>query len=286
MKKNIIIAILILVIIVLLVFKGFMIKETKEDMLNLAEGLFDNIDQNYDIIIDNVKKEDGSNIRGREIENLLINTELYRTLFIDNKEFTYTTNVNFFNTNTGSITINFKATNGDVISNTFKYIRNGTASYLTTDNIEEPDKEKEKYYLNTDLEDETTLNSYNNSQTQTPITHEVFQMYHEDGRICIEILKESKDDIIASTQNTLNDELKTLKNINNNYDIEWNDNYSTFSVYYEKDVEEKVISNTMRISILSSSIILQALNNGQDWHLTINYYNYKTNELLNTETFR
>ena len=59
MRKNIIIAILVLVIIVLLVFKGFMIKETKEDMLNLAEGLFDNIDQNYYIITDNVKKKMG-----------------------------------------------------------------------------------------------------------------------------------------------------------------------------------------------------------------------------------
>ena len=286
MKKNIIIVILVLIIIVLLVFKGFMIKETKEDMLNLAEGLFDNIDQNYDIIIDNVKKEDGSDIIGSEIENLLINTGLYRTLFIDNKEFTYTTNVNFFNTKTGSITVNFEAANGDVISNTFKYIRNGATSYLTTDNIEESSKEKEKFYLNLDLEKETELNSYNNNQTQTFIAHEVFQMYHEDGRICIEIFKEAKDDIIASTQNTLNDELKSLKNINNNYDIKWNDNYSAFSVYYEKDVEEKVISNTMRISILSSSIILQALNNEQDWHLTINYYDYQTNELLKTETFR
>lgn len=44
--------------------------------------------------------------------------------------------------------------------------------------------------------------------------------------------------------------------------------------YYEKDVEEKVITNTMRISI-PSSIILQALNNEQDRHLTINYYDYK-----------
>ena len=285
MRKNIIIAILVLVIIVLLVFKGFMIKETKEDMLNLAEGLFDNIDQNYDIITDNVKNEDGNNIIGQEIENFLINTGLYRTLFVDDKEFNFITNVNFFNTKTGNITINFKAANGDVISNNFKYIRNGETEYFIADNFEESNKEKEKFYLNTDLENETELNSYNN-QTQTFIVSEVFQTGYEDDKLYIEIFKESKEDIITSSKNTLNDELKSLKKINNNYNIEWNNNYSLFSVYYEKGVEEKVISNTMKTSILFSSMILQALNNEQDWHLTINYYDYQTNELLNTETFR
>mgnify|MGYP001623747273 FL=1 len=285
MRKNIIIAILVLVIIVLLVFKGFMIKETKEDMLNLAEGLFDNIDQNYDIITDNVKKEDGNNIIGQEIENFLINTGLYRTLFVDDKEFNFITNVNLFNTKTDNITINFKAANGDVISNNFKYIRNGETEYFIADNFEESNKEKEKFYLNTDLENETELNSYNN-QTQTFIVSEVFQTGYEDDKLYIEIFKESKEDIITSSKNTLNDELKSLKKINNNYNIEWNNNYSLFSVYYEKGVEEKVISNTMKTSILFSSMILQALNNEQDWHLTINYYDYQTNELLNTETFR
>ena len=96
MKKNIIIAILVLVIIVLLIFKGFMIKETKEDMLAIAKDSFSDIDTDYERIRENIKKEDGSNLSNTEIENLLLNTGLYRTLFTDDETFTYITNVNFF----------------------------------------------------------------------------------------------------------------------------------------------------------------------------------------------
>ena len=284
MRKNIIIAILVLVIIVLLVFKGFMIKETKEDMLNLAEGLFDNIDQNYDIITDNVKKEDGNNIIGQEIENFLINTGLYRTLFVDDKDFTYITNVNFFNTKTGNITINFKAANGDVISNNFKYIRNGETEYFIADNFEESNKEKERYYFDVDLANGDTIN-YNEVETKEQIDYEIIHFGYEE-RAYVEILKEAKDDIKASNKKSLTKEIKTLKKLNENYDIKWNDDYTTFSVYYDESIEEKAIAQTLKVRMLYSSITSQALNNNPDWHLTINYYDYQTNELLKTETFR
>lgn len=285
MKKNIIIAILVLVIIVLLIFKGFMIKETKEDMLAIAKDSFSDIDTDYKRIRENIKKEDGSNLSNTEIENLLLNTGLYRTLFTDNETFTYITNVNFFNTKSGSITFNFKAINGDTLSNTFKYIRNGETEYLIADNFEESNKEKERYYFDVDLANGDTIN-YNEIETKERIDYEIIHFGYEDERTYIEILKEAKDDIKASNKKSLTKEIKSLKRINENYDIKWNDDYTIFSVYYDESIEEKVIAQTLKVRILYSSITSQALNNNPDWHLTINYYDYQTNELLKTETFR
>lgn len=285
MKKNIIIAILVLVIIVLLIFKGFMIKETKEDMLAIAKDSFSNIDTDYERIRENIKKEDGSNLSNTEIENLLLNTGLYRTLFTDDETFIYITNVNFFNTKSGSITFNFKAINGDTISNTFKYIRNGETEYLIADNFEESNKEKERYYFDVDLANGDTIN-YNEIETKERIDYEIIHFGYEDERTYIEILKEAKDDIKASNKKSLTKEIKSLKRINENYDIKWNDDYTIFSVYYDESIEEKVIAQTLKVRILYSSITSQALNNNPDWHLTINYYDYQTNELLKTETFR
>ena len=285
MKKNIIIAILVLVIIVLLIFKGFMIKETKEDMLAIAKDSFSNIDTDYERIRENIKKEDGSNLSNYEIENLLLNTGLYRTLFTDDETFIYITNVNFFNTKSGSITFNFKAINGDTISNTFKYIRNGETEYLIADNFEESNKEKERYYFDVDLANGDTIN-YNEIETKERIDYEIIHFGYEDERTYIEILKEAKDDIKASNKKSLTKEIKSLKRINENYDIKWNDDYTIFSVYYDESIEEKVIAQTLKVRILYSSITSQALNNNPDWHLTINYYNYKNNTLLKTETIR
>ena len=284
MKKNIIIAILVLVIIVLLIFKGFMIKETKEDMLAIAKDSFSDIDTDYERIRKNIKKEDGSNLSKTEIENLLLNTGLYRTLFTDDETFTYTTNVNFFNTKTGSITFNFKAINGDAISNTFKYIRNGETEYLIADNFEESNKEKERYYFDVDLANGDTIN-YNEVETKEQIDYEIIHFGYEE-RAYVEILKEAKDDIKASNKKSLTKEIKSLKKLNENYDIKWNDDYTTFSVYYDESIEEKAIAQTLKVRMLYSSITSQALNNNPDWHLTINYYDYQTNELLKTETFR
>ena len=284
MKKNIIIAILVLVIIVLLIFKGFMIKETKEDMLAIAKDSFSDIDTDYERIRENIKKEDGSNLSNTEIENLLLNTGLYRTLFTDDETFTYTTNVNFFNTKTGSITFNFKAINGDTISNTFKYIRNGETEYLIADNFEESNKEKERYYFDVDLANGDTIN-YNEVETKEQIDYEIIHFGYEE-RAYVEILKEAKDDIKASNKKSLTKEIKSLKKLNENYDIKWNDDYTTFSVYYDESIEEKAIAQTLKVRMLYSSITSQALNNNPDWHLTINYYDYQTNELLKTETFR
>ena len=277
MKKNIIIAILVLVIIVLLIFKGFMIKETKEDMLAIAKDSFSDIDTDYERIRENIKKEDGSNLSKTEIENLLLNTGLYRTLFTDDETFIYITNVNFFNTKSGSITFNFKAINGDTISNTFKYIRNGETEYLIADNFEESNKEKERYYFD-------TIN-YNEIETKERIDYEIIHFGYEE-RAYVEILKEAKDDIKASNKKSLTKEIKSLKKLNENYDIKWNDDYTTFSVYYDESIEEKAIAQTLKVRMLYSSITSQALNNNPDWHLTINYYDYQTNELLKTETFR
>lgn len=288
-KRNILIIIVLLLIIVLISFKVFMIKETKNDMLAIAKDLFNDIDTDYERIKENIKKEDGSNLSNTEIENLLLNTGLYRTLFTDDETFTYTTNVNFFNTKRGSITFNFKAINGDTISSTFKYFRQDTTSYLiATDNIiKDSNKEKEKYYLDTDLKNDEELNFYEDSnEKNTNIGYEVLHIDSENNKLFIEILKEAKDDIIYATEKHLTDEIKNLKNINENYKVNYNDDYTVFSIYYDEATNNKIIAQTLKTRILYFSIISQALDNKEDWHLTINYYNYKNNTLLKTETIR
>ncbi len=288
-KRNILIIIVLLLIIVLISFKVFMIKETKNDMLAIAKDLFNDIDTDYERIKENIKKEDGSNLSNTEIENLLLNTGLYRTLFTDDETFTYTTNVNFFNTKRGSITFNFKAINGDTISSTFKYFRQDTTSYLiATDNIiKDSNKEKEKYYLDTDLKNDEELNFYEDSnEKNTNIGYEVLHIGSENNKLFIEILKEAKDDIIYATEKHLTDEIKNLKNINENYKVNYNDDYTVFSIYYDEATNNKIIAQTLKTRILYFSIISQALDNKEDWHLTINYYNYKNNTLLKTETIR
>lgn len=289
-KRNIlIIIVLLLIIIVLISFKVFMIKETKNDMLTISEDLFNSIDKDYKIIKDNIKKEDGSDLSNAEIENLLLNTELYRTLFTDDETFTYITNVNFFNTKTGNITISFETVKGDTISSTFKYFRQGTTSYLiATDNIiKDSNKEKEKYYLDTDLKNDEELNFYEDSnEKNTNIGYEVLHIDSENNKLFIEILKEAKDDIIYATEKHLTDEIKKLKNINENYKVDYNDDYTVFSIYYDEATNNKIIAQTLKTRILYFSIISQALDNKEDWHLTINYYNYKNNTLLKTETIR
>lgn len=291
MKKRkgiIFILILILIIIVLISYKSFMIKEAEEDMLAITKDLVNEIDTNYESyekIKENIKKEDGSNLSNAEITNLLLNTGLYRILLTEDASFTYTTKVNFFKTKTGNITFNFKAINGDIVFNTFKYIRNGAYEYLIADNFEESNKEKEKYYFAIDLANGDTIN-YNEPETKKSLDYEIIHFGYEDEKAYIEILKEAKDDIKASDKRDLNKEIKSLKKINKNYAVKWSDDYKTFSVYCNRALDEKVTNQTLKIRILFTSIISQALDNEEDWHLTVNYYDYQTNELLNTETFR
>ncbi len=46
------------------------------------------------------------------------------------------------------------------------------------------------------------------------------------------------------------------------------------------------IAKSMRVKMLASSSFIQTLNGNGDWHLTINFYDFQTKELLHKEIFR
>lgn len=114
----------------------------------------------------------------------------------------------------------------------------------------------------------------------------MFYEKNADNTISFEIIKEAISDYKISLINNLNKLSNSLKDINGNYNITWNLNFSEFNIYYEESVKSKVIYYEMYLKILKSSIILQTLNDNNDWHLKINYYNYDTNELLSSQTIR
>ena len=86
--------------------------------------------------------------------------------------------------------------------------------------------------------------------------------------------------------NMMYEELDSLKNINEEYDIKWDKECKEFSVYYDKSVDSKLIATTMEYRMILCATVVQALDGNRDWHLTINYYDYNSEELLKTETIR
>lgn len=284
-KRKLVLIIIIIILFVFLLFKSDMFKETKENMLNITKDLVEDIDsRDYEEIKTILKKEDGSELSDEEITNFLLNTGLYRIILVDEEEYNYKTSANFFDTKTGSILFSFKAADGQTIPNVINYVRKGIKEYLVAEDYKRINKEKEKYYIPSDLANGDKIR-YEDNKTDKLIDYEIYNLSYEDNTFCLEILKEAKSDIIANINIILEEELSSLKKINNQYDINWNDDYSIFNIYYDNDAEQSR-GNIMRLKIWYSAILLQAFNDKSDWHLTINYYDYKTSELLRTEIIR
>lgn len=284
-KRKLLLITIIIIIFIFLLFKSDMIKETKENMLNITKTLVEDIDsRDYEGIKTVLKKEDGSELSDEEITNFLLNTGLYRIILVDEEEYNYKTNVNFFNTKTGSILFSYKAADGQEISNVINYVHKGIKEYLITENFKKSNKEKEKYYIPSDLANGDKIR-YQNNITDKLIGYEIYNLSYKDNTFCLEILKEAKSDILANINTSLKAEISSLKKINDHYDINWNDDYNIFNIYYDT-ATEKSRGNIMRLKIFYSSMLLQAFNDKLDWHLTINYYDYKTSELLRTEIIR
>ncbi len=291
LKKKLIIILSIAFVCVALLFvwyKVSSINQTSDKILTKTKSLMDNISaEDYDNIKLYLKKTDGTELSDNEIKNFLLNTGLYRTKCITDKEpaFTYSTSVDFFNTDNGSITFSYTASDGDVITNNLNYTNTGKNDYLIATNIQESNKEKETYPIAIDLADGKEIS---HDDTESP--KENIQIYSfvkdSNGNIAVEIFKEAKDDLKIVMSSMINEEVASLKNINEAYHIKWNDDYTVFSVYYDKSVETKILATEMRLSMKLCAIINQALNGNPDWHLTINFYDYKTEELIKTETIR
>lgn len=278
----------ICIILIFVIYKINSINQTKERIVDATKYLMDSIsNENYDKIKQYVKKDDGTELSDQEISNFLLNTGLYRAMFINDEEpsFTYSTNVNFFNTNKGTISFSYKALDSDLIANELEYHNTGVNEYFITNNIEESDKEIKRYPFAKDLANGEEIN-HNKDDSEIEVDEFLAYQYIQDekGNFYLEIIEESKEDIIISMFNMLDENLEDKKN---EYRYEWNEDCSIVSVYYNSVKEPSFIKN-LYISTTSMlcSTTIQALNENPNWHLTINYYDYDTKELLNTEIIR
>lgn len=293
MKKKLIIIlgiILIFIVILFTIYKVDSMNRKEKRIINATKELMNGIrDVNYNKIKIHIKNTDGTDLSDQELSNFLINTGLYRTLLFSdtNLTFTYHPSVNFFNTNKGHIVFSFVSLDGNTIYNEFEYINTGTNEYLIADKIQEHNKEKEKYPVALDLANGNSI-EYNNTLNTNDISKlGVFSFVQdENGNVFVEILKEAKEDFKISLINSIYEELDSLKKINEKYNIEWDNACKEFSVYYDTSIEKKVITAKIKMKIFTSSLLLQTLDGNADWHLTINYYDCNTKELLKTETIR
>lgn len=283
--------VLVLVVILFIVYKVDSMNQTKENIVDVAKNLIDSISaEDYDGIRRTIRNVDGTELSDQQISNFLMNTGLYRTTLIEEEEpiFTYSANVNFINTDEGSIVFSFKALNGELITNKIEYVNTGVNEYLITNKIKESNKEKERFPIALDLANGKVIGyNDNSSKDKENAKINIYSFVQdEDGNVFVEVIKEAKKDVKVAMVNMMYEELDSLKNINEEYDIKWDKECKEFSVYYDKSVDSKLIATTMEYRMILCATVVQALEGNRDWHLTINYYDYNSEELLKIETIR
>lgn len=280
----------ILIILFIFIIAGFFvykfdtINRNKENILESANYLMDSIcDNDFDKIKQHIKKNDGTELSNKEIYNFLLNSGLYRLMFIDNNKSTleYSAEVDFFDTNKGVLKFEFQALNGDLIFNEIYFINNGVNEYFITDNIKESNKEVNKYSFAKDLANGEKFGFDDELFNTNKFLAFKFTQDEKD-ELQIEIIEEAKEDVKIYTLNLL-DEI--LEDKDGSYRYDWNEEITLVSIY--SNSKDNTINNLHTWStILLSSITLHALDEKTDWHLTINYYDYNTEELIKTEIIR
>lgn len=289
MKKKIIKIIsfvFIFITIIYGVYKIDSINRRKEKIENSIKYFIDSVvEKNYDNIKQYIKKSDGSELSDQEITNFLQNTGLYRATLIDSKDlsFTHSINVNFFDTNKGVISFSYETLNSELITNELDYYDAGVHEYFVTNDFLESDKEIKRYLVSKDLANGNEIN-YNNNDNELEKLLIYRYIKDENGDLYLEIIEEAKEDVKIAVFNMLDENFVDIKN---EYKYEWNEDCSIFSVYYDSDKNQSFLEN-LYISTISmySATIIQTLGDNPDWHLTINYYDYYTKELLSTEIIR
>ncbi len=286
-KKIITISIILFIcaVIIFTIYKVDSINQTEKRMLETAEDLMNTIHKGayYDEIKSYVKKEDGKELSNQQVYNFLLNTELYRGTFINTKEpiFTYSTTVDFFNTNKGTIIITYKALNGDTITNKLQYTNTGTNEYFITNKYNKSNKSLKEYPIAKDLANGNEINYSEDELENKFYTYKYIQ--DENNNLYLEAIKESEEDLKISMDNMIKNNFKDKKDEKK---YEWNEDYSVISMYYNSTEELSLIEKLHISSVSLSFATIQALKGNSDWHVTINYYDYNSKELLKSEIIR
>lgn len=272
--------------VIFVIYKIDSVNQTKQRIVDATKYLMDSIsDEDYEKIRSNVKKLDGTELSDQELANFLVNTSLYRAMFINSEEpsFTYSINVNFFNTNKGTVSFSYEALDGDFITNELEYYNTGVHEYFITNDIEESDKEIKRYSLAKDLANGKEI-GYKEEADKTNIFFKYKMIRDENGDFYLEIIEESKEDIKIAMFHMLEE---NFKDQDNEYKYEWNEDCSIVSVYYNSVDEPSFMKNQyISATAMLCSTTVQALNENPNWHLTINYYDYDSKELLRSDIIR
>ena len=286
--KIILSIIIVLILILFVVYKIDMTNKTEEKIVNRTTELMESIsNQDYDKIKTYLKHTDGTELSDEEISNFLLKTGLYRATLVEDGTFLYDANTSFFNTDKGQILFSFTALNGENISNQLEYINDGTQEYLATDELQAVTKETEKYPIALDLADGSKIEYDESSEDEDSEKINIYSFVQEkDGGISVEVIKEAKEDLEKYLEIQMYEGIDTLKNLNENYTMEWDNEYKEVSIYYEDNDKDKIGMIELRLKVRLCSILKQALDGISDWKLTIHYYDDNTRELLSTEVIR
>ena len=284
--KIILSIIIVLILILFVVYKIDMTNKTEEKIVNRTTELMESIsNQDYDKIKTYLKHTDGTELSDEEISNFLLNTGLYRATLVEDGTFLYDANTSFFNTDKGQILFSFTALNGENISNQLEYINDGTQEYLATDELQAVTKETEKYPIALDLTDGSKIEYDESSEDEDSEKINIYSFVQEkDGGISVEVIKEAKEDLEKYLEIQMYEEIDNLKKLNENYTMEWDNEYKEVSIYYEDSVKDKMGIKEWRLFLYS--LLKQGINGNSDWKLTIQYYDYNTRELLSTKVIR
>ena len=284
--KIILSIIIVLILILFVVYKIDMTNKTEEKIVNRTTELMESIsNQDYDKIKTYLKHTDGTELSDEEISNFLLNTGLYRATLVEDGTFLYDANTSFFNTDKGQILFSFTALNGENISNQLEYINDGTQEYLATDELQAVTKETEKYPIALDLADGSKIEYDESSEDEDSEKINIYSFVQEkDGGISVEVIKEAKEDLEKYLEIQMYEEIDNLKKLNENYTMEWDNEYKEVSIYYEDSVKDKMGIKEWRLFLYS--LLKQGINGNSDWKLTIQYYDYNTRELLSTKVIR
>lgn len=145
----------------------------------------------------------------------------------------------------------------------------------------------EKYPIALDLADGSNIQYDETSEQENTATLKIYSFVQEEnGGISLQIIKEAKEDLEKYLENQLYEGIDTLKNMNENYTMEWDKEYKEVSIYYEDSAKDKLGIIELQLKICLCSMIEQTLNENSDWKLTIQYYDCNTKELLSTEVVR
>lgn len=284
---------IIIVICILCIFTIYKIDSSnrrKKQIVEFTNSLLDNmVAENYEMVKDNLRKQNGEALSDEELENFLLNTGLYRALLIDGNDipYIYSAKVNFFNLNEGIISFSFKALNGDLISNTLKYKQEGADAFLIVNDVEKNNKVIKKYPIKIDLANGKNIESDNEISDETSLNIDAWSFVKdENNNIVLEVVEEAKEDIKIVMNNMMGEELESFKSANENYNIMFDKEGKEISLYYTTENKNELRIFTFELRAMLYAMVIQGMNENPDWHVTINYYDYKTKDLLESKIIR